>query len=217
MDSKLLLVDKPKGMTSHDVVDVVRKATGERRVGHAGTLDPNATGLLIVGVGREETRKLEDLTKNTKKTYIADIFLGEEKDTDDVEGKTVLESKVKPSLEEVKSAVNGFEGEQEQIPPAYSAVKLGGKKAYELARKGEAVKIKPRSITIYRADILEYKYPILKVEFEVSSGTYIRSIAHDIGRKLGTFGFLKELRRTRIGEFSVEAAKSLEEIKQLQQ
>ncbi len=213
----MLLVDKPKGMTSHDVVDVVRKATGEKRVGHAGTLDPNATGLLIVGVGREETRKLEDLTKNTKKTYIADIFLGEEKDTDDSEGKTVSESKVKPSLEKVESAVNGFVGEQEQTPPAYSAIKLGGKKAYELARKGEIVKIKPRGITIYRADILEYEYPILKVEFEVSAGTYIRSIAHDIGRKLKTFGFLKELRRTRIGEFSVEAAKSLEEIKQLQQ
>ncbi|HEX6977064.1 MAG TPA: tRNA pseudouridine(55) synthase TruB [Patescibacteria group bacterium] len=213
----MLLIDKPKGMTSHDVVDVVRRATGERRVGHAGTLDPNATGLLIVGVGREETRKLEELTRNTKKTYVADIYLGEERDTDDIEGKVVSTSEVKPDLEEVKKVMLEFVGEQEQTPPQYSAVKVGGKKAYELARGGKEVKIKPKKITIYKADILSYKYPTLKVEFEVSSGTYIRSIAHDLGRKLGSFGYLKDLRRTKIGEFSVDTAKSLEEIKQLQQ
>ncbi len=208
----MLLVDKPKGMTSHDVVDVVRRVTGEKRVGHAGTLDPNATGLLIIGVGREETKKLEDLTKNTRKTYIAEIFLGEERDTDDSEGKVVLKSDVTSRPHEVEKVVGEFVGKQSQTPPSYSAIKIKGKKAYELARKGSEVKLEPREIVVYSAKILNYSYPLLTVEFDVSSGTYIRTLAHDIGRRLGTYGFLKELRRTKIGKFSVEEALSLEEI-----
>lgn len=208
----MLLIDKPKGMTSHDVIDVVRHATGEKRVGHAGTLDPNATGLLIVGVGREETRKLETLTKNTRKTYIAEIFLGEERDTDDSEGKVTFKSDIAAESQEVERVVGEFVGKQTQNPPSYSAVKIKGKKAYELARKGQEVKLKPREIVVYSAKILNYSYPLLTAQFDVSSGTYIRSLARDIGRKLGTYGFLKELRRTKIGKFSVEEALSLEEI-----
>lgn len=215
MLKKLLLIDKPKGLTSHDVVDLVRRASGEKRVGHAGTLDPNATGLLIVGVGREETKKLSELTKSTKKTYLAEIFLGEERDTDDSEGRITSKNEDKiPTSDEVNKVVMSFLGEQEQIPPSFSAVKLQGKKAYELARKGKVVEIKPRKITVYKAKLLDYKYPILKLEFEVSPGTYIRSLARDMGCKLGTFGYLKELRRTKIGKFSLRDAISLEEIKQ---
>ena len=126
----LLLIDKPKGITSHDVVDVVRRKTGERRVGHAGTLDPMATGLLIVGVGREFTKKLGDLTKNTRKTYEAQITLGQRRTTDDAEGEILqdLEIQNHPEKEKIIEVVKDFEGEQKQIPPQYSAIKLHGKK-----------------------------------------------------------------------------------------
>lgn len=209
-----LLIDKPKGMTSHDVVNRVRKITGERRVGHAGTLDPNATGLLVVGVGRESTKLLSEISKNKNKTYEAEIFLGEERTTDDVEGEVTNKSdeKIKPEIDEISSVLKTFEGEQEQIPPIYSAIKLKGKKAYELARKGEAPEMEPRKVNIYSIKLLEYNYPILKIVCDVSSGTYIRSIARDIGRKLKTFGYLKELRRTNIGEFSVDKAQDLQQL-----
>lgn len=208
----LLLIDKPKGITSHDVINVVRRVMNERRVGHAGTLDPNATGLLIVAVGREDTKKLGDLTKNTNKTYIAEITLGEQRDTDDIEGEVLKTDKnlKEISFDEINEALKTFLGEQEQIPPIYSAIKLNGKKAYELARKGTSFELKPRRITVFNANVVSYLFPVLSVEFEVSSGTYIRSLARDLGVKLGTFAFLSELRRTRIGEYTVEKAISLE-------
>ena len=208
----LLLIDKPKGVTSHDVVDVIRKYSKERRVGHAGTLDPNATGLLIVGVGREDTKKLGSLTKDTTKTYIAEIVLGEARDTDDVEGKVIerddkLQNIEKRKIEEV---LNSFVGKQMQTPPAYSAIKLNGKKAYELARKGQTVRLEPREIEVFEARLLSYDFPTLSVEFHVSSGTYIRSLARDIAKKLGTVGYLSNLRRTKIGDYSIEEAKQLQ-------
>lgn len=210
----LLLVDKPKGLTSHDVVDLVRKIKGERRVGHAGTLDPNATGLLIIGVGREDTKKLGDIAKNTKKTYVAEIFLGESRKGDDSEGEILQKIRVtrEPSLAKVKSVVKNFLGKSFQSPPAYSAIKIKGKKAYELARKGKDVNLKKREITVYRAKIISYDFPILKVEFEVSSGTYIRALARDIGDGLKTKAYLKELRRTKVGKFDVKDSLAIDEI-----
>jgi tRNA pseudouridine55 synthase len=208
-----LLVDKPKGITSHDVVDRVRRVTGERRVGHGGTLDPNATGLLIVGVGRQFTKKLGEISQNTKKTYEAEIFLGEVRDTDDSEGKIVGgNSTIRPSEKEVKEVVESFIGEQEQIPPQYSAIKQQGKKAYELARKGTEVTMEPRQIIIYSIEFETYEWPVLEITCEVSSGTYIRALARDIGEKLGTGAYLRELRRTHIGEFDISEAVNLEDL-----
>lgn len=210
----MLLINKPKGITSHDVIDEVRRITGERRVGHAGTLDPNATGLLIVAVGREDTKKLGNLTKNTNKTYEAEIFLGEERDTDDSEGKVTQMSKdiTPPGKEVIKRVLKGFIGEIDQMPPDYSAIKLKGKKAYELARQGQSPKLNTRKVTIHSIKLVSYKYPMLKIVCDVSSGTYIRSLARDIGKKLGTYGYLKELRRIKVGEFSVEKAQSLQQL-----
>jgi tRNA pseudouridine55 synthase len=246
-----LIIDKPKGITSHDVIDEVRKIIRDptspslpavrlsspsksgkaglrgARVGHAGTLDPNATGVLVVGVGRESTKKLGDISKDTRKVYEAEIFLGEERDTDDVLGQIrnpKFENLNKPQitnhksqttqksllpLSNVKDVLNKFVGEQMQTPPAYSAIKIKGKKAYELARKGQQVKLKPRKITIYFIKLINYSFPILKIEAGVSSGTYIRAIARDIGRSLGCGAYLKNLRRTEVGKFKIEKSVNL--------
>jgi len=210
------LVNKPKGLTSHDVVDEVRKITGEKRVGHGGTLDPNATGLLIIGVGRAYTRQLGEITQGMDKTYEAEIILGATSSTDDSEG-TLLRQRLRKGKEitknEVMKVIHGFVGEQMQTPPIYSAIKLKGKKAYELARKGERVKLKPRKVTIYSIKLLSYDYPKLELECEVSSGTYIRALARDIGAKLGTGAYLNNLKRTRIGSYKLVDALDLGEFK----
>lgn len=213
-----LLIDKPKGITSHDVVDRVRRITGIKKVGHAGTLDPNAIGLLIVGVGRDATRHLGKISKDTTKVYEAEIFLGEERDTDDVEGNKLPVTKYqapiehKPTRDQISDTLETFTGEQEQIPPAYSAIKLQGKKAYEIARKGGVPNLEPRKITIHSIKLVDYEYPILRVETEVSSGTYIRSLARDIGRALGCGAYLNNLRRTKIGKWSIKKAVGLEDL-----
>ena len=225
-----LLIDKPKGITSHDVIDRVRKITGERRVGHAGTLDPNATGLLIVGVGRESTKELWTKFGKMDKTYVAEITLGEERETDDSVGKirnsnieirngsaklTILSSsmdKSQFSKSQMLKTLNLFLGEQMQTPPVYSAIKSGGKKAYEEARKGKVLKVEPRKVIIYSIKLLEYEYPLLKIESKVSSGTYIRALARDIGRKLGCGAYLSNLRRIKIGEYKVENSVKLDEL-----
>ncbi len=201
-----LLIDKPKGITSHDVIDEVRKVTGERKVGHAGTLDPNATGLLIVGVGRESTKKLGFVAKETTKGYEAEIFLGEEKDTDDSEGVTFNKAKgfLPPGENEVRLILLSLLGAQAQMPPAYSAIKIKGKKAYELARKGKKVELKPREVTIHSIKLIEYSYPVLRISCCVSSGTYIRALARDIGKKVGCGAYLRNLRRTEIGKQKIE-------------
>ena len=209
-----LLVDKPKGITSHDVVHRTRKITGEKKIGHAGTLDPNATGLLIGGIGRDSTRKLGQITKDTRKEYRAIIYLGETRDTDDVEGKVISkkESILPPSLNIVQKTLDSFKGEQDQMPPKYSALKIDGKKAYELARKGKEIKLKKRRILIHSIKLIEYEYPSLKIEVSVSSGTYIRALARDIGEKLDCGAYLKNLRRTRIGEYEIKDAVKLGEL-----
>lgn len=208
----LLLIDKPKNFTSHDVIAKLRKITGIKKIGHAGTLDPNATGLLICAITREYTKQLENLTKNTKKTYIAEITLGEERDTLDSEGQITSQNSLRPNMEQVKKALEKFKGEISQVPPIYSALKIDGKKAYELARRGKNVEMKSRKITIYKNKLISYKYPVLELELEVSAGTYIRSIARDIGKELGAGAYLSNLRRTKIGEYNVTAAIELEDL-----
>lgn len=199
-------------MTSHDVVDVLRKITGIKKIGHGGTLDPFATGLLVLGIGRKATKMLGKFQKFDKE-YLAKIKLGSTSDTYDREGK-IQERKIEkiPTFEEVQSVINTFQGEIEQIPPPFSAKKIGGKKAYQFARKGILIKLKPQKIIIYEIKILRYAFPFLEIKVRCSSGTYIRSLAHDIGEKLGCGAYLEELQRTRIGKFSLKEAKNLEEI-----
>ena len=209
-----LLIDKPKGITSHDVVDEIRKITGERKVGHAGTLDPNATGLLLLAIGGESTKKLSGFL-GLKKEYLAVIHLGEVRDTDDSEGSIVnvdLDNNLIPDKDFVDKVLEGFKGEQLQTPPIYSAIKIHGKKAYELARKGKKVKLKPRKIVVYSIKLISYRYPLLKIGFLVSGGTYIRALARDIGKKLGCGAYLEDLRRTRIGDFSISDSVKLGEL-----
>ncbi|MFH1089658.1 MAG: tRNA pseudouridine(55) synthase TruB [Candidatus Uhrbacteria bacterium] len=249
-----LLIDKPVGPTSHDIVDKVRRATGERRVGHAGTLDPFASGLLIIGVGRESTRELGTFL-GMDKEYEATFVLGASSDTDDLTGKITpmpFPIPIPPSPgggsqgggfeEKIKTAMKKFIGEIEQIPPAYSAIKIKGKKMYEAAREGKPLEAKARAVKIYGYDLIPFESdssvpfvgarhlsPIaseakgdgapqrtdesnefetleLRVRIRCSSGTYIRALARDLGRALGTGGYVSELRRTKIGEYKIEDA-----------
>jgi len=211
-DTGFLLVDKPKGITSHDVIDQLRKITGIRKIGHSGTLDPLAEGLLIVGIGRPATKRLSFFL-NLDKEYIAKIRLGAISDTYDAEGKiTEIENVSPPSLQKVKKVISKFIGEIDQIPPLFSAKKIRGKKLYELAREGKKIKVEPKKVKIFNIEILDYKFPYLTIKVNCSSGTYIRSLAHDIGQKLGCGGYVEELSREKIGKFSRKKAKKLSEI-----
>lgn len=210
----LLLIDKPAGPTSHDMVDVVRRATGMRAVGHAGTLDPFATGLLILGLGKA-TKWLTQLV-GLDKTYEATLRLGATSDTFDRDGvisPTANPTDI-PTLEQIESTLNTYRGTFEQRAPLYSAKKLQGKKLYELARAGTATEsMRPtKQITIHRLEIVSYTYPELTLLVDCSYGTYIRSLADDIGRDLGVGAYLTELRRTAIGAYSVQTALSRAQI-----
>ncbi len=210
----LLLIDKPKGITSHDVVDKIRKITGIKRVGHGGTLDPNATGLLIIGITREGTKKLGDISKNKTKEYIAEIYLGEVRSTDDEEGEIIDQRNLikKPQKDKILNILDSFLGKQKQQPPVFSAIKVKGKKAYDLARKGKEVNLEERDIEIHSIELIDYSFPLLKIKTTVSSGTYIRAIARDVGEKLGTGAYLKNLRRTKIGEYTIDNAVELSKL-----
>jgi tRNA pseudouridine55 synthase len=200
----LLLVDKPSGMTSHDAVDVVRRSLGTRRVGHAGTLDPMATGLLVLGVGRA-TRLLRYLGE-LPKTYAATGRLGEETDTLDADGEIVRTAPVDVSLAEVERACASLVGESMQTPPAYSAVKVGGRRLYEAARKGEVLEARARPIRVDAFDVTAFDGRDLEVLITCSGGTYVRVLVGDVGRALGCGAHLVCLRRTSIGSFRVEDA-----------
>ncbi len=207
-----LLVDKPKGLTSHDVVDALRRITKIKKIGHAGTLDPIATGLLILGVGRKATKKLSIFQKLDKE-YLLKARLGVISDTFDVEGK-IEEKRVEkiPSKEEIEKVLKEFTGKILQTPPAFSAKKIKGKKAYELARKGIKVNLKPVEVEIFKIEILNYQFPFLELKVHCSSGTYVRSLVNDIGEKLKCGAIVEELKRTKIGNFSLKDAISLSEI-----
>ena len=212
----LLAIDKPGGMTSHDVVGRVRRILGERRVGHAGTLDPAATGLLIVGVG-QATRLLGMLTLD-RKSYIASIRFGASTTTDDAEGETIAVSPVPARLSDSEYAskrLADLVGDSMQVPPQYSAISVDGKRAYASARKGERVELDARPITVHSAELLGIiaePQPIWLCSFDVSKGTYIRSIARDLGIEEGCGAYLTDLRRTSSGNVGIESAVSLEDL-----
>jgi len=204
--SGFLLINKPEGITSYEVVKKIKKITGIKEVGHSGVLDPFASGLLIIGVNREATKKLNEFLKMDKE-YVAVFRLGKESDTYDREGviKENLVTKI-PTLEEIKKCLATFEGEIEQIPPPYSNKRIKGQRARDLIRKGLAVILKPQKIKIYQIEILDYKFPELKIKVSCSSGTYIRSLAHDFGLKIKTGAYVEKLTRTKIGEYQLKEA-----------
>jgi tRNA pseudouridine55 synthase len=194
----IVLFNKPKNYTSYQIVEFFKKRT-KKKVGHGGTLDPLAEGLLILGIGKY-TKELNKFLKESVKTYIAEIILGTRSTTYDREGKITQTNAdfTQTNADKIEKILNSFIGEIEQIPPPFSAVKIKGKPAYFLARKGKKVELKPRKVKIYEIKILNYNWPILKIEVTCSSGTYIRSLANDIGEKLGCGGYLNDLKRTRI-------------------
>ncbi len=208
--SGILLVDKPEGWTSHDVVAKLRGVYGERRVGHSGTLDPMATGLLVVFFGRA-TRAVE-FAENHETRYLAGLRLGLETDTQDTTGRTLRETPVSVGREELVSALSRFRGEILQVPPMYSAVKRNGQKRYEIARKGGVVERAPRSVTIRELELLEGQGRDWLLSVTCSKGTYIRTLCHDIGQALGCGGAMCSLRRVNCGRFGIARAHTLDEI-----
>lgn len=206
----IILVDKPQDWTSHDVVAKLRGILHERRIGHSGTLDPLATGLLVAFVGRA-TRAVEFAEADSKE-YIAGLRLGIATDTQDISGSIISRCDAIPSRETVICAVNSFVGEIDQIPPMYSAIKVGGKKLYELARRGESVERKSRKISINSIDVVGEDGDDLLLKVSCSKGTYIRTLCHDIGEKLGCGACMSSLRRTAAGVFLIENAHNIEEI-----
>jgi tRNA pseudouridine55 synthase len=214
-DSGLVIVDKPAGVTSHDVVGRCRRIFGTRKVGHAGTLDPMATGVLVVGV--ERATKILGLLTATDKSYAATIRLGQTTSTEDAEGEILQTiSAARVTDVQIEEAVAAQGGEIAQVPSAVSAVKVGGKRAYKLAREGQAVDLAPRNVRIDRFDVLAIQHHDgfidVDVEVDCSSGTYIRALARDVGAALGVGGHLTALRRTRVGRFGLEQSRTLDEL-----
>jgi tRNA pseudouridine55 synthase len=213
--SGLVIVDKPQGLTSHDVVARIRRLAGTRRVGHAGTLDPMATGVLVIGV-EKATRLLGHLALSEKE-YSATIRLGQATDTDDAEGQVIAETSAAGVSEvSLEAAVTTLTGEIEQVPPGYSAIKVSGKRAYRLAREGAAPELAARTVTVTAFDVLAVRRAgeLLDADVTVtcSSGTYVRALARDLGRALGVGGHLTALRRTRVGPYEIAAAATLDQL-----
>jgi tRNA pseudouridine55 synthase len=214
----IVLVDKPVDWTSFDVVNYVRRIVagieGKKplnvKVGHTGTLDPAATGLLVLCVGKF-TKKVPELIKQDK-TYEVELSLGKSSTTGDREGEISDVNKSVPDIQEVLRVLQSFVGETEQTPPIFSAIKVNGKRAYELARSGKEVVLQPRKVTIYSIDEVMYAYPIVTFTCRVGSGTYIRSLAVDIGNKLGSGAYMSNLRRTSVGDAVIDSAYAVTEI-----
>jgi len=211
--SGVLVVDKPVGMTSHDVVQVIRNGTGLRRAGHTGTLDPRASGVLVVLVG--PAVRLSEFVSASDKRYQAIIRLGSATDTFDADGKiTQPEQQVNVTEDQFEKVLATFVGEIEQVPPPYSAVKVQGRKAYEMARQGEEVELAPRKITVHHLEVLEWAPPEVVIDVHCSSGTYVRSLANDLGNTLGCGAYLVGLRRTKSGRFSLRDATPLRKLQE---
>lgn len=208
----IILIDKPQEWTSHDVVGKLRGILHERRIGHSGTLDPLATGLLVIFVGRA-TRAVEFAEADTKE-YIAGLRLGISTDTQDITGRVISSGGSVPDEFQLRKALDSFKGELEQIPPMYSAIKVGGKKLYELARKGESIERRPRHITVFDLDIAGRADDDYVLRVSCSKGTYVRTLCNDIGQALGCGGCMSSLRRTKAGVFSVEDAHTIAEIQE---
>ena len=211
--SGVLVVDKPIGMTSHDVVQVIRRGTGIRRAGHTGTLDPRASGVLVILIG--PAVRLSEYVSASDKRYQATIRLGSTTDTFDSEGRVTSSASVDHITEEqFRNALQKFVGEIEQVPPPYSAVKIQGRKAYEMAREGEEVELAPRIIQVYSLDLLEWDSPEAVIDVFCSSGTYVRSLANDLGAALGCGAHLVGLRRTKSGRFTLRDATPLRRLQE---
>lgn len=206
--AKIFPVYKPKGITSYDVIRRLKKRFPGEKIGHGGTLDPLAEGVLVVGVGRQATKRLGKILKNTKKEYIAEVELGKTSETDDSQGpigdggRKGLNNR--PNLKQIQKVLKEFIGVVNQVPPKYSAVKIKGTPAYKLVRKGKKIKLKPRRVSIYSIDLISYRYPNLKIKVVCGSGVYIRALARDIGKKLKNGAYLKSLTRTAVGQFRIE-------------
>ncbi len=209
-DFGLILVDKPLGPTSHHIVHRVRLGTGIRKVGHAGTLDPRASGLLVLCLGA--ATRLSEYVSTSAKRYEAVVRFGAATRTYDSDGEVVSRSAAIPTREQIEAYLPGFSGEIEQVPPPFSAVKVSGQRAYDLARSGKDVDLSPRTITIYALHVREYQPPDLALEVECSAGTYIRSLAHDLGARLGSGAYLAALRRTKAGPFDISQAVTLDRL-----
>jgi len=215
----LLLIDKPSEWTSFDVVNKVRRmvAVNEEKkpknckVGHTGTLDPLATGLLVLLVGKDYTRRAQELTK-LDKTYEVTMKLGETSTTGDDEGEKTVVSDTIPSPEDLQAALAQFTGQIMQVPPAFSAIKIDGKRAYDLARAGKEVKLEARPVTISSITLKRYEYPFVEFTCDVSSGTYVRSLVEDLGNVLKTGAYMSALRRTRVGQFQLKNARTVAEL-----
>jgi tRNA pseudouridine55 synthase len=206
----LLVLDKPRGLTSRDVVDRAQRLFPRgTKIGHTGTLDPLATGVLVLCVGA--TTRLTEYVQRMPKTYRAGIRLGSRSDTDDADGKvTPVADSPAPDRAAVEKSLQGSIGDIEQVPPGFSAAKVSGRRAYALARRGEEVTLAPRRVCIYGIDLLAYDYPRLAIEVRCGKGTYIRSLARDLGERLGCGGLIETLQRTRVGPFTIEQALPVE-------
>ncbi len=201
----LLNIDKPAGMTSRDVVNQVQRLVKPHKAGHAGTLDPLATGVLVVAIG--QATRLIEYVQRMSKTYLAKFLLGKSSDTEDIEGNVIeVASAAVPARQQIHDVVPQFLGTICQTPPAYSALKVGGQRAYELARRGQEVELAPRPVEIHVLEIVRYDYPELEMRVHCGSGTYIRSLGRDLARALGTEAVMSSLRREAIGVFSVQSA-----------
>ena len=212
----ILVVAKPAGPTSHDIIDTVRRLTGVRRVGHGGTLDPFAMGVLPVFMGR--ATRMVDYHRRDDKAYRASVVFGASSTTDDIDGEMTPSELLPPSREAVVAALSEFRGPIEQVPPDHSAVHVGGKRAYELARGGEKPELKPRTVTIHGLDLVTWdsadpERPLAELDVRCSAGTYVRSLARDLGRRLGCGAYLGALTRTASGPFTLEHAHTLEYVK----
>ncbi len=206
----VLVVDKSKGKTSHDIVNYVRRLAQQRRVGHAGTLDPMATGVLVVLLG--PTTRLSRFAMRGEKHYLGVVRLGQITDTYDAAGEFLERRPVHVEIGDIQAALTQFRGEIQQIPPMFAAIKVKGQKLYELARQGKDIEREPRTVTIHRVKIRDWSPPDLTLDVICSSGTYIRSLAHDLGQALGCGAHLQALRRTASGSFSVTESYSLTEL-----
>ncbi len=208
----IINLNKPAGKTSHDMVSFVRRTLGLKRVGHAGTLDPDATGVLPVLVGKATS--LSDLLTEKTKTYVATVRIGVETDTYDISGQVINRSDKRPTEAEICEAAKTFLGEIFQVPPMYSAIKVGGKKLYELARRGETIEVAPRQVTIYNISCFDFTDDTFCMEVSCSKGTYIRSLCHDLGRALGTCACMEALVRTKSGPFLLGEACTPEDLEE---
>jgi len=208
----VIIINKPKGYTSHDVVNVLRKKLNTKKVGHTGTLDPNATGVLPILVGA--ATKISKYLVEHEKTYIATIELGKKTDTGDAEGEVIQEvtNMKEINIEEIESVLKSFLGKQSQIPPMYSAIKVDGKKLYEYAREGKTVELQPREIEILDINLIAYNNNEIKFSVRCSKGTYIRSLCEDIAESLGTIGYMKELQRASVNQFNIQDSILLDDL-----